>query len=145
MLLLLLSIFQSLATVICIPGAIRQKKYHEIFLQVVPRELHLDKVAQGCTSLLLSYRKSLFTIQNIMLTLKNTECKQINIYFEQTTRSCVEMHCFLCRQLQNTACKIINLCGTIYSNFRAFLCLKNQFERQTLCYIVFGSGMGNTF
>lgn len=36
----------------------------------------------------------------------------------------MEMHHFLCRQLQNTVCKITNLCGTIYSNIFPFCALK---------------------
>lgn len=74
------------------------------------------------------------TTQNIMLTLKNTECKQINIIFCIDYQKLMEMHCFLYRQMQNIVCKITNLCGTIYSNTFP-LCTQKMSLRDKLCAV----------
>lgn len=55
----------------------------------------------------------------------------------------VEIHCFLCRQLQNTVCNIKTYVAQFTQILGHFSALKMSL-RDKLCYIVFGSGMGNT-
>lgn len=63
---------------------------------------------------------------------KTPSANKSTLYYVWTTRNCMEMHCFLCRQLQNTVCKITNLCGTIYPNTFTFCALKMSL-RDKLC------------